>query len=131
MLIDFIATTITNFNAIPFFSFYTFEDTLFIDQFMAILVEGATLIALASQALIERGREFQITDNGVNFNPPTVSELLQTQYSALLASYDTKLKFIKDSMRPSPLSLGTFSMTNGGLNPAIRALRHRREKQLF
>ena len=131
MLVTFIATTITNFNAIPFYTFFTFEDTLFIDQFMNILVEGATLSALASQALIERGREFQITDNGVNFNPPTVSELLQTQYSLLLASYDTKLKFIKDSMRPIPLGLGTFSMTNSGLIPAVRALRHRRERQII
>ena len=45
------------------------------EQFGEILVEGATLYALASQALIERGREFQITDNGLNFNPPTVSRV--------------------------------------------------------
>jgi hypothetical protein len=131
MLITFIACAITSLNEIPFYTFYTFEDTLFIDQFMNILVEGATLSALASQALIERGREFQITDNGVNFNPPTVSELLETQYSTLFAQHWEKLKYIKNSMRPSPKGLGTFSMTNSGINTILKGLSHRRARQLF
>jgi hypothetical protein len=85
-------------------------------------------MALASQALIERGREFNITDNGVNFVPPTISELLNTQYSTLLTAYNERLKYIKNSMRPSPTSLGTFRL---GANVSFRNLRHRRERQLF
>lgn len=53
------------------------------------------LYALASQALLERGREFQTTDNGVTFNPPSISELLNTQYSVLLQHHWEKLKTIK------------------------------------
>jgi len=131
-LTTFIATSITDFNQIPYFTFFTFDQTQFVDQFAEILVEGATLYALASIALIERGSEFQLTDNGVNFNPPTVSELLNTQYNTLLSHYWDKVKMIKASLRPYALGLGTFSMTNGnGLIPAVRNLGRLRERRIL
>ena len=130
MLTTFIANSITEFNQVPYFTFFTFEDTWFIDQFHDILVERATLEALASQALIERGREFTINDNGVAFTPPSMSELLETQYSTLLSVYTDKLKYIKNSMRPKPLGLGTFSMI-GATNPLIRNMRLLRARQIF
>lgn len=130
MLTTFIATALWDFNQVPYFTFFDFEDSDFIEQFGEVLVEGATLYALASKSLIERGREFQITDNGLNFNPPTVSELMMTQYSALLSHYWTKLKFIKDSLRPHPRGLGVFSM-NSGINPAFARLRHLRSRRLI
>lgn len=129
MLTTFIATAITDFNQVPYFTFFTFDDTLFIEQFMDILVEGATLSALASQALIERGREFQITDNGVNFNPPSVAEMLQTQYNTLLTNYYDKLKYIKNSMRPAPRGLGTLRPL--ATNPQFLRLRHLRARQII
>jgi hypothetical protein len=130
MLTTFIATALWDFNQVPYFTFFDFDDTSFVEQFGEVLVEGATLYSLASKALIERGREFQITDNGLNFNPPTVSELMMTQYSALLAHYWEKLKYIKNSLRPSPRGLGVFSM-NSGLNPAFARLRHLRARRLI
>lgn len=129
MLTTFIATALTDFNQVPYFTFFTFEDTPIIDQFLDIIVEGATLSALASQALIERGREFQITDNGVNFNPPTVSELLQTQYSTLLTNYYDKLRYIKNSMRPAPRGLGTLRPL--ATSPQFLRLRHLRARQII
>lgn len=130
MLVTFIATALWDFNQVPYFTFFDFDDSAFVEQFGEVLVEGATLYALASKALIERGREFQITDNGLNFNPPTVSELMMTQYSALLSHYWEKLKYIKNSLRPSPRGLGVFSM-NSGLNPAFARLRHLRARRLI
>lgn len=129
-LTTFLATALWDFNQVPYFTFFTFDEDSFVDQFGEILVEGATLYALASIALIERGREFQLTDNGLNFNPPTVSDLLETQYSTLLSQYWEKLKYIKNSLRPRPLSLGVFGMTSG-MNPAIRNQRHRREGRII
>jgi len=129
-LTTFIATALWDFNQVPYFTFFTFDEDSFVDQFGEILVEGATLYALASIALIERGREFQLTDNGLNFNPPTVSELLQTQYSTLLAHYWEKLKYIKNSLRPGPRGLGVFSM-NSAINPAFARLRHLRARRLI
>lgn len=129
-LTTFIATALWDFNQVPYFTFFTFDEDSFVDQFGEILVEGATLYALASIALIERGREFQLTDNGLNFNPPTVSELLQTQYSTLLSHYWEKLKYIKNSLRPAPRGLGVFSM-NSAINPAFARLRHLRARRLI
>jgi len=130
MLTTFLATALWDFNQVPFFTFFQFDDDNFVEQFGEILVEGATLYSLASKALIERGREFQITDNGLNFNPPTVSELLNTQYTTLLTHYWEKLKYIKNSLRPAPKGLGVFSM-NSAINPAFARLRHLRARRLI
>jgi hypothetical protein len=130
MLTTFIATALWDFNQVPYFTFFQFDEDIFVEQFGEVLVEGATLYALASQALIERGREFQLTDNGLNFNPPTVSELMQTQYSTLLTHYWEKLKYIKNSIRPHPKGLGVFSM-NSAINPAFARLRHLRARRLI
>lgn len=131
MLVTFIATALWDFNQVPYFTYFQFDDDNFVAQFGEILVEGATLYALASKALIQRGAEFSFTDNGISFQPPTVSELMQTQYSTLLSHYWEKLKYIKNSLRPYPKGLGLFSMTNGGLNPAVRRLRHLRERRIL
>ena len=130
MLVTFLATALWDFNQVPYFTFFDFDDCSFVEQFGEVLVESATLQALASKALIERGREFQLTDNGLNFNPPTVSELMMTQYSALFTAYNEKLKMIKNSLRPRPVGLGVFSIS-GGINPAVRRLRHLRERQII
>jgi hypothetical protein len=130
MLTTFVATALWDFNQVPYFTFFTFDDDYFVEQFGEILVEGATLYSLASKALIERGREFQFTDNGLNFNPPTVSELMNTQYSTLLTHYWEKLKMIKASLRPAPRGLGVFGMTSG-MNPAFKRLRHLRARQII
>ena len=129
MLTTFLATALWKFNQVPYFTWFTFDEDAFVDQFGEILVEHATLYALASKALIERGREFQLTDNGLNFNPPAVSELMQTQYGALLTSFNEELKYIKNSLRPAPHGLGTFSMTSS-FNPAFARLRHLRSRRI-
>ena len=131
MLVTFLATALWDFNQVPYFTDFVFDDDSFIKQFGEVLVEGATLYSLASQALIERGREFTITDNSLNFNPPTVSDLLNTQYNTLLTNYWEKLKYIKNSLRPAPKGLGVFSMSSGSLNPAVARMRHMRARRLI
>lgn len=128
-LVTFLVMALSDFNQTPYFTNFTFEDTAIIDQFMDILVKGATLYALSSQALIERGREFQISDNGIQFTPPTVSEMLSTQYSTLLSNYYDQLKYIKNSMRPAPKGLGTMTITT--TNPNVQRLRHLRARRFF
>jgi hypothetical protein len=98
MLISFITLSVCDFNQTPHFTFYTLEDTKFVDSFTEVLVEGATVYALASQALIERGREFQMLDSGVSFTPPSIAEMLNTQFSTLLAHHFEKLKLIKSAI---------------------------------
>ena len=98
MLESFVELSISEFNQTPHFTNFTPENSRFMDCFKEILVEGATLYALSSQALIERGREFQLTDDGLHFNPPNISEMLSTQYSTLLSHHWDKLKTIKQNI---------------------------------
>ncbi len=129
-LVSLLGAAISDFNQVPYFTDYTFDDTNFVNQFLEILVEGATLYALSSQALIERGREFQFTDNSINFNPPSMGEMLSTQYNTLLTHYWEKLKYIKNSLRPAPKGLGVFGMTSG-VSPAVARLRHLRARRVI
>jgi|SRR5579864_3321074 len=91
----FIDLSVSEFNSVPDFTDFTLENSRFVDCFAETLVEGATLYALSSKALIERGREFMIKEDGLHFNPPAVSDLLNTQFSTLLAHHWDKLKHIK------------------------------------
>ncbi len=129
VLVTFLAAGLANFNAIPYFTRFTFEDTDIIDTFHEILVQHATIYALASKALIERGKEFQINDNGVSFTPPTMSELLNTQFNTLLTAHNEQVKYIKNSMRPAALGLGTLRPL--AASPAALRLRHLRARQIF
>lgn len=95
MLEAFIHLAVSEFNATPYFTNFSLEDSKFVDCFAEIIVEGATLYALSSKALIEKGREFQLTDHGIDFVPPAVSEMLNTQFSTLLVHHWEKLKHIK------------------------------------
>ena len=99
LLENFLQLSLMGFNQVPYFTCYTFEDTKIIDQFGEVLVEGAVLYALASQALLERGREFAIKDNGISFYPPSISEMLNTQYNTLLEHHWSKLRLIKEHIR--------------------------------
>jgi len=128
-LVTFLVMSLCEFNGIPHFTLFSFDDTPIIDNFCGVLVQGAALMALSSQALIERGREFQITDNGIGFTPPTISEELSKQWSTELANWYEKVKLIKHNLKPAPSGLGTFHIT--GVAPQIRRLRHLRARQIF
>lgn len=96
---SFIKLSISSFNQMPVFTDFSLSDDKFVRTFIEVLVEGATIYALASQALIERGREFFIGDQGIEFQPPNVSEMLNTQYQTTLHSYNDKLHIIKNQIR--------------------------------
>jgi len=129
-LVTFIAQSLTMFNQIPHFTMFTFDDTPVIELFFDIFVQGALYLALGAQALIERGREFQISDNGIGFTPPTMSEILNTQYAKEMDNWYDKAKLLKASMPPSPIMLGTLSFTSGA-SPQVRRLRHLRERRWY
>lgn len=129
-LITFICMALSKFNQTPYKTHFTFDDTDFIGDHLEILTRLASLHALSSKALIERGAEYQITDSGINFNPPSVAEMLNTQFNTELTQTWTELDLIKSSMRPHPMSLGIFSM-NSGSNTQFARLRHKREGRFF
>lgn len=97
-LVSFLDLSLSEFNQTPDFTNWSFESP-HIMQFAEILVEGASIYALASQALIERGREFQTTSNGIIINPPNMSDALTTQYATFLAHHWMKLQVIKKNIK--------------------------------
>jgi hypothetical protein len=128
-LITFLIASMSAFNMIPHFTNYSYEDTDFIGTFGEILVRHALIYALASKALIERGREFQITDNGVSFQPPGVSDILSTQYSNEYTQWKDHVDLIKKNFKPSPLGLGTLRPM--AASPQYLRLRHLKSRSVF
>lgn len=129
-LITFICQSLTMFNEIPHFTDFNFSNSNIIDRYFNVLVQGAVILALASQALIERGREYTINDQGISFQNPTISELLQTEWNTELTNHTEKVKQIKASMKPIPLVIS--SLTGSLLrNPQLNKLRFLRARQIF
>jgi len=139
-LVCFLISSLSEFNAHPHFTGFTFCDPQITGIFADIIIQGAVLLGLAAQTLIEKGREFSINDNGITFQPPQVSDILNTQYNSQLAWYKEKLnsqlawykeklKHIKHSIKPTIKSLGTYRIT--AISPAYMRLRHLRQKQLI
>lgn len=128
-LMTFLIAAIEAFNMIPHFTAFTFEDTEFLNIFGEIIVRHALVYALASKALIERGREFSISDNGVTFQPPGVSDVLMTQYSTEYTHWQDDVRLIKQNMKPAPIGLGTLRPLAS--SPQLRRLRFLRERQIF
>lgn len=128
-LITFLVNSLSEFNAYPHFTSYTFADEQISGIFADIIVQGAVLLALAAQTLIERGREFSITDAGVTYQPPAVSEILNSQFTTQLADYKEKLKAIKTNLKPAALGLGSWRITS--ISPNFLRLRHLRARQII
>ncbi|MAG24541.1 hypothetical protein CMI47_03080 [Candidatus Pacearchaeota archaeon] len=130
LLACFLCSALSEFNMIPFFTAYTFADEIIYKTFSAAITEGAHIVALASQSMVEKGRDFQISDGGISYQPPALGDFLQSQYQAFLTSYRERLKFIKNSIRPGPASFGTFTNLSSGA-PAFVRLRHLRSRRII
>jgi len=130
ILLCFLCQALSEFNMIPFFTTYAFSDQIIYTLFSSAVTEGAYIFALASQSLIEKGREFTINDSGVSFQPAPLADHLFQVYSAWLASYRERLKFMKNSIRPGPVGFGTYTNL-GSTAPALRRTRHLRSRRLF
>ncbi len=129
-LIGFLCMSLSEFNMTPFFTAYTFADKTIQSLFIQIIVEGASVYAMAAQSLLEKGRDFTISDGGISYQPPALGDFLMSTYGTWLTSYRERLKFIKNSIRPGPIGIGTFSSMTGG-SPAVNRLRHLRARRII
>jgi hypothetical protein len=129
ILVAFLCSSLSEFNMIPFFTSFTFADEIIYKTFSHAIVEGAYILAVSSQSLIEKGRDFTISDGGISYQPPTLGDFLNTHYNSFLQSYRERLKFIKLSIRPNPVSFGTYSNLSSGA-PAFQRLRHARSRRI-
>tara|TARA_A200000159_G_scaffold162112_1_gene185328 strand:- start:665 stop:1573 length:909 start_codon:yes stop_codon:yes gene_type:complete len=130
ILACFLSASLSEFNMIPFFSSFSFSDEIIHKTFSHAIVEGAYILALSSQALIEKGRDFTISDGGISYQPPALGDFLNGHYQNFMQSYRERLKFIKNSIRPNPTSFGTFTNLSSGA-PAFVRLRHLRSRKII
>ncbi len=129
-LVVFLMQALSEFNMVPYFTAYTFADQIIQTLFAEAIVEGAYIFALASQSLLEKGRDFTITDGGVSYQPPQLGDFIQAHYGTWLTSYRERLKFIKNSIRPGPRGFGSYSNLTSGA-PAFTRLRHLRSRRII
>lgn len=131
----FLNCSLSEFNQTPHFTDFMFSDTVIsgidggIGRFSHIIVEGAAILAVAAQMLVEAGKEFTITDNGISMNPPPLSATLNNQLSTFVANHLEKLKAIKCSIKPQPLGIGSFRVM--AISPNFLRLRHLRERRII
>lgn len=126
----FLCSSLSEFNMVPFFTSFTFADPVIQTLFSAVIVEGAYVFAIASQSLVEKGRDFTISDGGVSYQPPALGDFLNSHYGTWLTSHRERLKFIKNNIRPGPQGFGTFTNLASGA-PAFTRLRHLRSRRII
>lgn len=60
-----------------------------------LVIQGAVITALASKALVEKGREFALLDGGVEYHPPSVSDTMMRQWEVELTDYRSKIEMVR------------------------------------
>lgn len=128
-LLCFLTNSLAEFNQTPHWTNFGFDSTIIYERNAHVIVEGAAIIALAAQMLIEAGREFSMSDNGIQMTAPPLSTVMNNQFGALLTSHTERLKFIKASMKPYPSGVGSFRVL--AISPAYLRLRHLRQRQII
>lgn len=132
-LMSFLVLSLSLFNQTQYITWFTFEDWPFLENFSEILVAGAAVYSLSSKALIEKGREWNITDNGISAPVVTVADLLNNQFTTELASHTERLKRIKENFRSGPLTLLQYpSIGQGRVPTTLRVMSNfLRSRQIF
>jgi hypothetical protein len=124
----FLRCSLSEFNQTPHFTDFTFDLEVIYDRFAYIIIEGAFILATAAQMLIEAGREFTITDNGITMNPPPLSSVLNNELSQFVARHTEMLHKIKWSIKPQPTGFGGFRVL--AVSPNFMRLRHLRQRRI-
>jgi len=120
-------SALADFNSEPTFTNFNWNDLE--DRWLHVISLGAMVFALYAQGLIEVGREFTITDNGVSFNPPQISGYIQSMAGTLIQHYDALKQRIKQNMKPRPQMVGLFAPM--AISTQFMRLRHLRERRLL
>ncbi len=127
----FIAEALAGINYVPHFTFFTLEDTEIIDFLFDLIVQYAYFLAIESKVLLERGRELSINDNGVTFQPPGISDMMNSIMQLEINNWWDRVKLVKANMKPSPMGLGTATRLGASTNPQVARLRHLRQRQII
>lgn len=123
----FLDVSLADFNAQPTFTAFTWNDMEC--RWLGIISRGAFIMGLFAQGLLEQGREFNITDNGISFQPPGLGSMMQNMASSISTQYSKEKEDIKANMKPAPHYLGIFRTLN--ILPSFIRLRHLRERAII
>jgi hypothetical protein len=85
------------FNMIPCVTYFDFDDEENISQISDILVTYASYVLLIRKSLIEKCKEFNISDNGVYLQPPDISNHLITVSRELWNNWNYQVQELKQS----------------------------------
>jgi hypothetical protein len=128
-LLSYLRGALFQFNGTAHFTSYLFSDTVIQTMFAHIIVEGAFIMALSAQMLVEKGRSFVINDNGVSLTPSDLADLMNSHVGMLITSHREQLRFIKANIKPTPIGMGTYRVLSA--SPAFLRLRHLRSRQII
>lgn len=128
-LVCFLVNSLSEFNQTPHFTAFDFGSPIIHERNSHVIVEGAFIIAAAARMLLEAGREFTITDNGITMQPPPLSGALNNELGHFVASHTERLKQIKWSMKPAPIGFGSFRVL--AVSPNFLRLRHLRQRRIL
>jgi hypothetical protein len=129
-LIDFLNYSLLNFNGIPHFTHFDWNDSEFFNVWGSFIVQGAFLHAMGAISILERARASQISDNGISYTPADIADILQSQYTTEYQYWQDNVKMIKANMKPNALGLGTFGPL-GGNRTVYRNLANMRARRLI
>lgn len=123
---EFLDLALADVNVWPTFTEYTWTDVP--TNWKSLVTLGGQVMALYAQGLIEAGREFTVTDQGISFNPPQLSAHMQTAAQALMTQYNEMKEVVKRNIRPSYYAVGSYRVL--AIHPYMLRLRHLRERRL-
>ncbi len=95
---SFIWMAVTTFNSIPPFTNISLSNGKLSETIVPYVAKLTVAYALASKALIERGREVSIADGGINYTPPNVADLLQNQYIFEMDNFYQNISSVKTAI---------------------------------
>ena len=127
LMLQYLDMALMDVNSHPMKTFYTMESLP--RDWIAVVVLGGQVYALNSQGLIERARNFNISDQGVAYTPPALPDHMQALATFLETKFQTETERITANEKPLPMGLGTTRVL--APNPTLARLRHLRAHRML
>ena len=126
-LLSYIDLGLMDVNSHPTFTYYDINSVP--RDLYNCIVKGAYVFAIDAQGLVERARNFNITDQGVSYTPPDLPGHFQTLSQMVRAEYQAEKEKIKANVRPAPCAIGSTRVLTP--NPLMLKMRHLRSHRFF
>jgi hypothetical protein len=114
-------------NSHPMKTYYDFESMP--RDWFYLVVLGGYVLALNSQSIREKARNFVVSDQGITYTPPDMPGHLVSVSQQMEQKYQTMKEKVKANEKPSILGIGSARVLIP--SPAFAKLRHLRERRVF